>query len=100
LSESNSTRRSFDEFRQATDPLSVWLDHNTLLHPDVVTPQDQLYREYCRNCFDAGRPTITKTAFGLAMKKLRPTVANYQRTVNGALPWCYVGIGLVTKEDE
>ena len=34
------------------------------------------------------------------MKKLRPTVANYQRTVNGALPWCYVGIGLVTKEDE
>jgi hypothetical protein len=76
------------------------LDRNTILHPDAVTPQDRLYREYCRNCSDAGRPTISKTAFGRAMKKLRPAVGDYQRTVNGLLAWCYVGIGLVAKEDE
>lgn len=99
LSESDSTRRAMDEFRQATDPLAVWLDRHAILRPDAVIAQDRLYREYCRNCSDAGRPTISKTAFGRAMKKLRPTVADYQRTVNGALAWCYVGIGLVAKED-
>ncbi len=34
-----------------------------------------------------------------AMKKLRPTVTDYQRTVNGVLSWCYVGIGMVAKEE-
>ena len=99
LSESDSTRRAMDEFRQATDPLAVWLDRHTVLRADAVISQDRLYREYCRNCSDAGRPTISKTAFGRAMKKLRPTVADYQRTVNGVLAWCYVGIGLVAKEE-
>lgn len=99
LSESDSTRRAMDEFRQATDPLAVWLDRCTVLHSDAVIPQDRLYREYSQNCSTAGRPTISKTAFGRAMKKLRPTVSDYQRTVNGVLAWCYVGIGLVAKED-
>jgi putative DNA primase/helicase len=100
LSESDSTRRAMDEFRQATDPMAVWLDRHTILLPDAVIPQDRLYREYSHNCSSAGRPTISKTAFGRAMKKLRPTVADYQRTVNGVLAWCYVGIGLVAKEGE
>lgn len=81
-----------DEFRQATDPLAVWLDRKTILHSDAVTPQDQLHREYYRNCADVGRPAITKAAFGHAMKKLRPTVTDYQRTVNGVVSWCYIGI--------
>jgi hypothetical protein len=100
LSESESTRRAMDEFRKATDPLAVWLDRHTVLRPDAVIPQDRLYQEYSRHCSDAGRPTISKTAFGRAMKKLRPSVGDYQRTVNGVLAWCYVGIGLATKEDE
>ncbi len=99
LSESESTSRATDEFRQATDPLAVWLDRKTLLHPDAVTPQDQLHREYYRNCADAGRPTITKAAFGRAMKKLRPTVTDYQRTVNGVLSWCYIGISLLVGDE-
>jgi len=98
LSESESTSRATDEFRQATDPLAVWLDRKTILRPDAVTPKDQIHREYCRNCAGAGRPTITKTAFGIAMKKLRPTVTDYQRTVNDAVSWCYVGIGIIAQE--
>jgi P4 family phage/plasmid primase-like protien len=98
LSESDSTRHATDEFRQATDPLAVWLDRKTILQPDAVTPQDQLHREYCRNCADVGRPTISKTAFGRAMKKLRPAVTDYQRTVNGVLAWCYIGIALLTSD--
>lgn len=100
LSESDSTRRAMDEFRKATDPLAVWLDRHTVLRSDAVIPQDRLYQEYSRNCFDAGRPTISKTAFGRAMKKLRPTVDDRQRTVNGVQAWCYIGIGLLAKEDE
>ena len=57
LSDSDSTNRATDEFRQATDPLAVWLDRKTILRPDAVTPQDQLHHEYSRNCADAGRPT-------------------------------------------
>ena len=100
LSESDSTNRATDEFRQATDPLAVWLDRKTTLQPDAVTPQDQLHREYCRNCADVGRPTISKTAFGRAMKKLRPSVADYQRTVNGVFAWCYIGISLLAGDGE
>lgn len=95
LSESDSIKRATDEFRRATDPLAVWLDRCTILDPTAVTPQDQLHRDYCRNCADAGRPTITKTAFGRAMKKLRPGVTDHQRTVSGSLVWCYIGIALV-----
>jgi len=99
LSESDSTTRASDEFRQATDPLAVWLDRHTILRPGGVTPKDQLHREYCRNCADAGRPSVSKTAVGLAIKKLRPTVTDYQRTVNGILTWCYVGISMLAAED-
>jgi putative DNA primase/helicase len=99
LSESDSTNRATDEFRQATDPLAVWLDRKTTLRPDAATPQDLLHREYCRNCADAGRPIISKTAIGRAMKKLRPNVVDYQRTVNGTLTWCYIGIALLVNED-
>jgi putative DNA primase/helicase len=100
LSGSESGNRAMDEFRQATDPLAVWLDRKTMLLPEVATPQDRLYREYCRSCADAGRPAVTKTGFGRSMKKLRPTVADYQRTVNGVLTWCYVGIALLAKDKE
>jgi hypothetical protein len=89
-----------DEFRQATDPLAVRLDRHTTLRPDAVIPQDRLYRECSQNCSTAGHPTISKTAFGRAMKKLRPTVAACQRAVDGMPAWCFVGIGLVTKADE
>ncbi len=95
LSESDSSKRATDEFRQATDPLAVWLDRKTILHADALTPQDLLHREYCRNCTETGRTTISKTAFGRAIKKLRPTVTDLQRTVNGVISWCYIGISLL-----
>jgi putative DNA primase/helicase len=100
LSESGSMRCAMEEFRQATDPLAVWLDRRTIMHPGTLIPQDRLYREYCRNCSATGRPTITKTAFGRAIKKLRPSIAMKQRTVNGVLGWCYIGIGLADERSE
>lgn len=37
LSESPSSTRATDEFRQPTDPLAVWLDPKTILLPDAIT---------------------------------------------------------------
>jgi putative DNA primase/helicase len=100
LSESDSTKSATDEFRQATDPLAVWLDRNTVQDLEARTPQDLLHREYSSYCTNAGRPSITKTAFGRAMKKLRPTVTDYQRTINGVRSWCYVGIALLAPQKD
>lgn len=92
LSESDSIRRAMDEFRQTTDPLAVWLDRNTVLDAEALIPADQLWRDYNEDCIAKGRPTVSKTALGRAMVQLRPTVEKKQRTINGKLPWCYVGI--------
>lgn len=98
FTETDSTRLALDEFRQATDPVAVFLDRHTILHPNAMVPRNRLYAEYSRDCRDAGRPLISRTAFGLAVKKHRPTVVDRQRTINGTLAWCYVGIGLLAEE--
>jgi len=100
LSESESSLRAMDEFRQTTDPLAVWLDRNTVLEPDALIPADQLFRHYNSDCVAKGRPILTKTAIGCAIAQLRPTVEKRQRTVNGRLSWCYVGIGGLTANRE
>lgn len=98
LSESESTRRAMDEFRQTTDPVAVWLDRNTVLEPDALIPADQLWQDYNQDCVAKGRPTVSKTALGRAIAQLRPTIEKRQRTINGRLSWCYVGIGLIAKD--
>lgn len=93
LTEGASVRRAMDEFRQATDPLAVWLDFNTVSGPMDFYPADQLWQDYNLDCAAKGRPAITKTALGLAIGKFRPNVGKGQRTVNGDVSWCYLGIG-------
>ncbi|HTR34919.1 MAG TPA: phage/plasmid primase, P4 family [Bryobacteraceae bacterium] len=99
LSESESSRRAMDEFRQTTDPLAVWLDRHTVLEPDARIPAVQLWQDYNADCVAKGRPTLSKTALGRAIAQLRPTVEKRQRTVNGKLSWCYVGIGRLIDEE-
>jgi P4 family phage/plasmid primase-like protien len=93
LSEGESMRRAMDEFRETTDPLAVWLDRNATLEPDALIPIDQLWHNYNQDCVTKGRPIVSKTALGRAIVQLRPTVKKHQRTVNGKVAWCYVGIG-------
>ena len=95
LSESESTKRAMDEFRQTTDPVAVWLDRKTTLEPDAVIPADRLWQHYNQDCVAKGRPTVSKTALGRALTELRPAVEKRQRTINGKLSWCYMGIGLL-----
>ena len=62
FSESESIRRAMDDFRMTTDPLAVWLDRSTVVHPTGVYPADRLWDEYNRDCVAKGRPTISKNA--------------------------------------
>ncbi|MGD9632736.1 MAG: phage/plasmid primase, P4 family [Pirellulales bacterium] len=94
LSEPQSVREAWAEFHAMTDPLSVWLVQYTVDDPQAVVPRQVLRAAYGAACERAGRPSLTDTAFGLALNKARPDVKTTQRTMNGRRHWVYVGIGM------
>jgi hypothetical protein len=63
-------------------------------HPQAVVPKAVLRSAYGAACERAGRPTLTEKAFGQAFHPHRRAIEEKQRTVNGRLQWCYVGIGM------
>jgi P4 family phage/plasmid primase-like protien len=95
FTEGTSILRAMDEFRSATDPMAVWLDQNTVLEPESCVSCDELRQKCNRDRTAKGEPHLTMTAFGIALPKLRPTIRKAQRTVNGKVQLCYVGIALV-----
>jgi hypothetical protein len=86
--------QAWSEFRCATDPLNVWLDAHTVEDPDGMIVKEELLAAYNTACVVAGRPTMTKTAFGLALKRARKGIGEAQRTVNLKTRWVYTGIRL------
>lgn len=99
LTESDSTRRAFEDFQQTTDPFAAWLDQSTHREPEALIPADSLWSRYNEDCKAVGRPTASKTAIGRAIHRLRPDVLKRQRIVEGRLVWCYVGLGWVRPSD-
>jgi len=97
--ESESTRRAKEEFHATTDPLAIWLEHFTVESPDAVTAKWALMNAYNADCHKAGRPTLSKSAFGITFRRLRPNVTETQRTIGGKVTWAWVGIGMVSPED-
>lgn len=95
FSEPESVRRAWDDFHASTDPLSVWLDQNTVEDPDAVVSKDSLRAAYNAEANQHGRPGLGQTHFGRALRKLRPALGDGQRTLNGRRVRCYVGLGLV-----
>jgi len=84
-------------FREAVDPLAAWLDRSTREDPAGFLPKSDLWRAYNEDCRRGKRPVITETAFSLRLKKLRPGIAEGQRTVPGpgggkARPPCWLGL--------
>ncbi|HWQ56663.1 MAG TPA: phage/plasmid primase, P4 family [Bryobacteraceae bacterium] len=94
FTESESMKRAWSEFRTATDPLSVWLDCNTVDVPTAIVAKSDLMAAFNRHCTDTGRPPLTKSAFGLALERARPAIHEGQRTIHGRLQWVYLGLGL------
>ena len=100
FTEAPSMREAWDEFRQTTDPLTVWLERSTVQTSDAIVPKDDLRKAYRFHANDKGYPTVTAHAMTKAIKRFYPDVAEDQRTVRGRVVWCWIGIGWAAKEQE
>jgi putative DNA primase/helicase len=98
FTQSESMNAAWQEFRNVTDPLNVWLDLNTVTVPNMMVPKADLVAAFNKHLADSRRPAMTKTAFGLAIKRARPVVEASQRTWQGRVTEVYTGIGMATKE--
>ncbi len=97
LTITQSMRESHTEFRRMTDPLAIWLNRYTIEDPKAFIPRIELQNAYNTWAMSNGTPPMTTTAFGLALKKLRPKIQDRQRTYGGKVVWCYVGLGLASE---
>jgi len=101
FSESRSTRDALAEFQKTTDPLSVWLDRNTVEHPEAMVAQDELRRAFNQFAENSGKPGMTAQAFGRALVRAKPGIEKAQRTWRGTSNTrVYLGIGLRSEAPE
>ena len=100
FTEAPSMREAWDEFRQTTDPFTVWLERSTVQTSDAIVPKDDLRKAYNFHANDKGYPAMTAHAMTKVIKRLYPGVAEDQRTVRGRVVWCWIGIGWAAKEQE
>lgn len=94
FAESASLRAAYAEFRDTTDPVAVWFEIATVEGPDMLVTKAQLMAVYNTEAERAGRPPLTATAFGRALRRLRPDLTDRQRKVRGKLQWAWIGLGL------
>lgn len=79
----------------SVNPLSIWLANDTVGDPNAFTSKSDLLAAYNWAVTNRGQAGLTATAFGLALKRLRPEIREAQRTVAGRKKvWCYLGLGL------
>ncbi len=97
FSETNSVRRTCEDFEAASDSFRLWPEHETVPKASGSTSQSALHAAYVRACAQANRAPMTKQMFGRLIKKHRPDLREFQKTVHGARQWMYGGIGLRTE---
>jgi len=100
VGETRSMREAHDEFRQATDPVSVWLDHATIRGPEALVGKAILFNAYLADCRERGRAFLTTHAFTKALHRTHPEITQVQRTIDGRVSWCWSGIGLKAEGEE
>src|SRR5262249_23717981 len=86
LTVTESMRQELLAFRRQSDPLSVWLMLRTVCDTaddNLAVACDLLIDAYNRDCEREGKPGMTSTSFGSAVRALRPGVERVQRTVSG-----------------
>ncbi len=94
ITETSSMCETREEFRQTTDPLAVWLGQHTLELPDAFVAKGALQIAYNDACARQGRSPMTNQGFGRAIRRLRPSMEDGQRTVAGKVTDVWLGIGL------
>lgn len=100
FAESETTLEAHKEFRAMTDPLSVWLDANTIDDPTMYVGKTVLRTRYNIHANNRGLPSMTGKSMTAALERIRPQLGEAQRVVNNKTAWCYMGIGLKSDDDE
>jgi len=98
ITETPSMKAAWNEFRQTTDPLSVWLDQNTIAQPEAIVIKHDLLKAYNDYLIRVGSPPVAESAFGRAFSRARPNIADCQRTIDGNRVRCWQGIGMKSEE--
>ena len=83
-----------EAFRAMTDPVSVWLDHQTMSVPGAFVSKRELLAAYNADAIRAGRPTMTANALGRAMTLSRAHVKSGQRVLAGRTMNVYLDLSL------
>ena len=91
---SESTQAALMEFREMTDPLAAWLDRCTVVNSDGLVTRKDLTIVYNATAEATGRPPMTSKAFCAAVRRLRPTVKDAQRTIRGEVKDVFLGLTL------
>lgn len=80
------------EFQECTDPLAVWVDRHTILDPNGIVTKQDVSVKYSAASADAGRPPVSSRTLYAAVKRLRPTIQETMRRVNGNPREVFLGI--------
>ena len=94
FTESQTTRKALDEFREVTDPFAQWLDQKTETGTQHEVPAKDLLRRYNDDARRQGGPVLTDSQFGKALMRLRTGVTKTKKGPKGQQQSVYVGIGL------
>jgi len=94
FTETPSVRGTCLEFEAASDPFRIWLESETACLPSSSISQNALHAAHAKACLDANRAPITKQMFGRMIKKYRPGIREFQKTIDGTKQWLYGGIEL------
>jgi putative DNA primase/helicase len=98
FTESETTRQAWQEFKSVTDPLAVWLGEKTVQSPYAMVSKSELFGAFSKHLTDTGKPSMTPTAFGLALRRTCPNITEGQRTWKGReKTWVYNGIGFAAE---
>ena len=91
---SESTQVALMEFREMTDPLAAWLDRCTVLSPEGMVTRKDLAILYNAASDATGRPLTSPKAFCAAVRRLRPTLKDGQRKIDGEVKDVFLGLSL------
>ncbi len=100
FTESKKMKEAWQEFRETTDPVSVWLTRYTTEHADAYVPRSKLLELYNHHCEDQGRGGMTHKAFTQALKRHKPNLEDRQVTIGGKRVWCWIGLGLKEQDPD
>lgn len=94
FTESASVRAAGEGFRFVTDPVAVWLSSRLLAGGEMFVPTGEVLSRYNESARASGGVEITANALTRRVKDIWQLGDPKQRTVNGKVTWCYIGVGL------